>query len=83
MGYIFYSCIAEEKLKVHKHPRNGYMVAACLESYNEIHRALILDKSYTDKRGNFHLCFFVDIGCKEYVNSNNIFNLTKEAKHVS
>lgn len=79
----FYACITEENLKVHYNPKNGDMVAACLESYNEVHRALILDKNYNNNVGTFHLCFFVDIGCKEYVNSNNIFQLIKKAENVS
>lgn len=56
------------------------MVAALLINYKEIHRAVIL-KSNQQNYGHF-LCYFIDIGCKEYVKSNNIFHL-KGTKNVS
>jgi len=58
------------------------MVAATLSQYNEIHRAIILDMSSKHSFENY-LCYFIDIGCKEYVNSSHIFYLLEEAKNVS
>jgi len=58
------------------------MVAAPLINYREIHRALVLCKDIKDNFNHLYLCFFVDIGCKKYVNSKFIYNLLEEAKHV-
>lgn len=50
-------------------------------NYNKIHRAKILK---TGQKGYYqsHLCDFVDIGCKEYIKSTNIYHL-EVAKDVS
>lgn len=56
------------------------MVAALLINYNEIHRAVILKSS--QHIYGYCLCYFIDIGCKEYVKLNNIFHL-KGTKNVS
>jgi len=58
------------------------MVAASLSHYNEIHRAVILDKSSNYSFNNY-FCFFIDIGCRKYINSYHIFYLLDEAKNVS
>lgn len=58
------------------------MVAASLVNNKEIHRAVVLDKNTKSNSSYLHLCFFVDIGCKKYINSNFIYNLLEEAKHV-
>lgn len=57
------------------------MVAALSHNYKKIHRAVILHKN--KEKNNFYLCFFVDLGHKEYVNSNNIFEILDEVKNVS
>lgn len=77
-----FSCITEDNLKININVTIGDMVAATLSNYNEIHRAVILDKGSTHFLKNY-FCFFVDIGCKEYVDSNHIFYLLEEAKNVS
>jgi len=58
------------------------MVAASLVNYKEIHRAVVLDKNIKHNFNHLYLCFFVDIGCKKYINSKFIYNLLEEAKHV-
>lgn len=59
------------------------MVAASLIYNKAIHRAIILDKSTINSYGLSHLCFFVDIGCKKYVNSAFIYDLFEKAKTVN
>jgi len=73
---------SEENLKIKTDVTIGDMVAATLSHYNEIHRAVILDKSSNYSSQNY-FCYFIDIGCKEYVDSNLIFYLLEEAKNVS
>lgn len=70
--------ITEENLKINKNATIGDMVAATSLYYDETHRAVILDKN-----PKHYFCFFIDIGCKEYVNLNNVFYLLEEAKNVS
>jgi len=70
--------ITDENLKIKTNATIGDMVAATLLCYNETHRAVILDKN-----PKHYFCFFIDIGCKEYVNSNNVFYLLEEVKNVS
>lgn len=71
--------IIEENLKIKTELNIGDMVAALSYNFKKIHRAVILRITNEQK----YLCFFVDIGCKEYVNSNNIFELLEEVKNVS
>ncbi|XP_025196064.1 uncharacterized protein LOC112595166 [Melanaphis sacchari] len=73
--YAYYK--KKENLKIKKNAIIGDMVAATSLYYYETHRAIILDKN-----PNYYFCFFIDIGCKEYVNSNNIFFLLEEARNV-
>ncbi|XP_060839176.1 uncharacterized protein LOC132920645 isoform X2 [Rhopalosiphum padi] len=73
--YAYYK--KNENLKIKTNATIGDMVAATLLCYNETHRAVILDKN-----PKHYFCFFIDIGCKEYVNSNNVFYLLEEVKNV-
>ncbi|CAH1715541.1 unnamed protein product [Aphis gossypii] len=72
--YAYYK--KKENLKI-KNATIGDMVAATSLYYNETHRAVVLDKN-----PKHYFCFFIDIGCKEYVNLNNVFYLLEEAKNV-
>lgn len=81
--WIFtYDCNTDENLKIKKNPKSGDLVAAVLTYYNEIHRAVILNKIVKEDAVHLFLCFFIDIGCKEYIKSNNIYQL-EEGKNVS
>ncbi|XP_016657448.1 uncharacterized protein LOC103308432 [Acyrthosiphon pisum] len=77
--YAYYKI--KDNLKIKTNITIGDMVAATLSHYNEIHRAVILDESSIHSFKNY-FCFFIDIGCKEYVNPNHIFYLLEEAKNV-
>ncbi|XP_060862617.1 uncharacterized protein LOC132939463 [Metopolophium dirhodum] len=77
--YAYYKI--KENLKIKTNITIGDMVAATLLHYNEIHRAVILEESSNHSFKNY-FCFFIDIGCKEYVNPNHIFYLLEEAKNV-
>ncbi|XP_022160101.1 uncharacterized protein LOC111026354 isoform X2 [Myzus persicae] len=77
--YAYYK--KKENIKVKTNVAIGDMVAATLLHYNEIHRAIILHKSSNHSFENY-FCYFIDIGCKEYVNPNHIFYLLEEAKNV-
>lgn len=59
------------------------MVAALMTHYNEVHRAVILHDVFKYRLGHLYLCFFIDIGLKEYVKSNHIFYLLEESQNVS
>lgn len=54
-----------------------------MTQYNEIHRAVILYDVFKHRLGHLYLCFFIDIGCKEYVQSNHIYYLPEESQNVS
>lgn len=70
-------------MKIQDNPKSGDLVAANMAYYNEIHRAVILNKNVKHGLGLSYLCFFIDIGCKEYVKSNNIFHLLEDVQNVS
>lgn len=73
----------ECNIKVQSKLNTGDMVAAYLSDYNEVHRAVILNKNIKNNSNQYYLCFFVDIGLKKYIKSNYIFHLPEETKIVS
>lgn len=73
----------ESNLTVQSKLNTGDMIAAYLSDYNEIHRAVILNKNIKNNSIQYYLCFFVDIGFKKYIKSNYIFHLLEETKIVS
>ncbi|KAL4132493.1 hypothetical protein QTP88_009632 [Uroleucon formosanum] len=77
--YSYYK--KKENLKIKTNVTIGDIVAASLTQYNEIHRAVILDESLNDSFNNY-FCFFIDIGCRKFINSYHIFYLLDEAKNV-
>lgn len=71
----------EKGLKIKHNPKNGDLVAAYMPYYKEIHRALILNRSNSNSK--LYLCYFVDIGCKQYIFSKTLYEISEEAKNVS
>ncbi|XP_050542860.1 uncharacterized protein LOC126906340 isoform X2 [Daktulosphaira vitifoliae] len=61
-------------------PERGDLVAAFLPLYKEVHRALILNRNTTNSK--LYLCYFVDIGCKHYIYSKFIYELSEDAKQI-
>lgn len=82
-SFLLYDCITEDNLKAKTNIRIGDMVAALITHYNEIHRAVILNKMFKNNLGHLYLCFFIDIGCKEYVKSNQIYYLPEASQNVN